>query len=124
MVRAGTAQFGDWLITALQRLGLEAVQKGAPMPFADHFPFSVFGVPAVTFYRPNMDSGMRWQHHSTHDRLQNVSVQEMTRIVRAVAGVAGALANQSRWPFGRGLAPDQRAETARLAEDLYNLEAR
>ncbi len=123
-VRAGTAQFGDWLVRTLRRFGLETVPKAAPMPFADHFPFSVFGVPAVTLYRPNMDSGMRWQHHSMHDRLENVSVLEMTRVVQALAAVTRMLARQARWPFGRGLAPDQRAETARLARDLYNLRAR
>jgi hypothetical protein len=122
-VRAGTATFGGWLQAALAQQGLDVVDQPAPMPFADHFPFSVFGVPAVTFYRPNMDSGMRWQHHSAHDNLANVSVEELARVVRAVGTVARQLASQAKWPFSRGLAPEQGAETRRLARDLYGLSA-
>jgi hypothetical protein len=104
--------------------GLDTVDRPAPMPFADHFPFSVFGVPAATLYRPNMDSGMRWQHHSQHDTFDNVSVLELGRVVRACGGIMLALARQAKWPFPRGLAPDQRAETLRLARDLFDLHPR
>jgi hypothetical protein len=105
----------------LSQDGFDAAEQAVPIPFADHFPFSVFGVPAVTFMRPNMDSGMRWQHHSADDRLENVSAEELARVVRAVGGLTSSLARSSRWPFTRGLAPEQRAETARLARELYDL---
>jgi hypothetical protein len=121
MIRAGTDRFGQWMTQALARAGLEVIDKPAPMPFADHFPFSVFGVPAITLYRPNMDSGMRWQHHSHHDNLRNVSMPELQRVVNAVHKVTLILANQARLPFPRGLAPACRAETARLARDLFDL---
>jgi hypothetical protein len=123
LIRAGTPAFADWFTRHCRRLGLDLVDRPAAMPFADHFPFSVFGVPAVTLYRPNMDSGMRWQHHSEHDHLGNVSTEELTRVVRGVSGVAAQLASTLRWPFPRGLAPEQRAETARLAKDLFGLRA-
>ncbi len=121
LIRAGRADFGRWLTAQFRRLGLDVADRPAPMPFADHFPFSVFGTPAITLYRPNMDSGMRWQHHSPHDNLDNVSVDELARVTRAVAGVARILANRSRWPFQRGLDPDQAPETRRLGRDLYGL---
>jgi hypothetical protein len=124
VLRAGTKQFGDWLLKHLAEEALDAAEKAAPMPFADHFPFSAFGVPAVTFMRPNMDGGMRWQHHSAHDHLDNVSIPELGRVVRAVAGVTRSLGSTSRWPFSRGLAPEQRAETARMAYELFGLKAR
>lgn len=124
LIRAGTAQFGAWLQRALARHGLDTVQKPEPMPFADHFPFSAYGVPAATLYRPNMDSGMRWQHHSRYDNLQNVSVTELSRVIQAIGAVTLDLAMRRHWPFGRGLAPDQRAETRRLARDLYGLGVR
>src|SRR5260221_5950307 len=119
LLRAGTESFGGWLRKRLARHGLDVVEKSAPMPFADHFPFSAFGVPSVTFMRPNMDSGMRWQHHSAQDNLENVSIDELMRVVRAVAGVVTGLSTRSRWPFGRGLAPEQRPETARMAKELF-----
>ena len=121
LIRAGTDQFGDWLRRELAACDLDVIEKTAAMPFADHFPFSVFGVPAVTFLRPNMDNGMRWQHHSVHDNLDNVSVAELARVVSAVAKTTLVLANRVRWPFSRGLAPEQRAEVSRLARDLYGL---
>ncbi len=119
IVRAGTRKFGAWLLRRLAEEGLDAIDKPEPMPFADHFPFSVLGVPAVTFLRPNMNNGMRWQHHSEYDRLDNVSVEELGRMVRVLAGVAVELADKTRWPFPRGLAPEQRGETARLARELF-----
>jgi hypothetical protein len=122
-LRAGTRGFGLWLLKQLAQLGLPVVEKPAPMPFADHFPFSAFGVPAVTFMRPNMDSGMRWQHHSAEDNVNNVSLAELARVVQAVAGITDLLARQQRWPFRRGLAPEQRAETARMAKELFGLRA-
>lgn len=120
-LRAGTQAFGSWLVKTLAQQGLEVVEKPAAMPFADHFPFSIFGVPSVTFMRPNMDSGMRWQHHSAQDNLDNVSLAELGRVIQAIAGVTGTLARQERWPFARGLAPEQRAETARMGRELFGL---
>jgi len=123
LLRAGTQRFGSWLVQALAKAGLEAVDKSATIPFADHFPFSAFGIPAVTFLRPNMDSGMRWQHHSAEDNLDNSSVPELARVIQAVAAVTDTLANQSRWPFPAGLAPEQRAETTRMARELFGFRA-
>jgi aminopeptidase YwaD len=123
ILRAGVKDFGDWLRRGLSKAGLETVEKAAPMPFADHFPFSVFGIPSVTFMRPNMDSGMRWQHHSAFDNLDNVSVEELARVITAVGSVTRVLAQAPRWPFQRGLAPEQRTETARLAKELFDLKA-
>ena len=109
LLRGGTAEFGSWLVRRLAKEGLDVVEKAAPMPFADHFPFSVFGVPSVTFIRPNMDNGLRWQHHSAHDRLENVSTLELSRVIKAVGALAAGLAAKPRWPFPRGLAPESAA---------------
>ena len=119
IIRAGRKEFGNWLLKTLAKYGLDCIEKTGPMPFADHFPFSAFGVPSVTFMRPNMDSGMRWQHHSSQDNLENVSVLELGRVVRGVAGLAVTLARSSRWPFGRGVAPEQARETSRLAREMF-----
>ncbi|HZR17544.1 MAG TPA: M28 family peptidase [Verrucomicrobiae bacterium] len=119
LIRAGRNEFAAWLLKRLAHYGLDAVEKSAPMPFADHFPFSAFGVPSVTFMRPNMDSGMRWQHHSAQDNLENVSVDELQRVIGAVGAVAADLARAAQWPFGRGVAPEHQAETDRLARELF-----
>lgn len=123
LIRAGSNAFGAWLVKRLGQAGLDVVERTATMPFADHFPFSAFGVPSVTFMRPNMDGGMRWQHHSAQDALDNVSADELIRVIRAVAQVTSELAVTTRWPFSQGLAPEQRAETARMAKELFGLRA-
>jgi hypothetical protein len=124
VLRAGTRAFGSWLLRDLARAGFDARENAAPMPFADHFPFSVFGVPAMSFLRPNMDSGMRWQHHSAQDNLENVAVTELAHVVSALAKVTRTLAGARRWPFHRGLAPEQRAETVRLGKELFGIQGR
>ncbi len=121
LIRAGSDAFGAWLVRRLGRAGLDVIEKTATMPFADHFPFSAFGIPSVTLMRPNMDGGMRWQHHSAQDNLENVSATELAKVIQAVSAVAGELARSPRWPFSRGLARQQRPETARMAHELFGL---
>lgn len=123
LIRAGSDAFGDWLVKELARAGLDVAEKNAVMPFADHFPFSAFGVPAVTLMRPNMDSGMRWQHHSAHDNLDNVSAAELERVIESVARLTTVLAREARWTFSRALAPNQRPETIRMAKELFGFKA-
>jgi hypothetical protein len=123
LYRAGSAEFGACLTKELARHGLDVVEKPDVSPFGDHFPFSAFGIPAASLYRPNMDSGMRWQHHSSHDNLDEVSAEELTRAVAAVTGLLRSLANQATWPFKRGLPPPQQKRTQQLFKDLYDLES-
>lgn len=120
LIRAGTDGYGRWMTSQLSRLGLDVTEMTAPIPFADHFPFSFYGVPSVTFMRPNMTGGMRWQHHSSQDNLENVSVVELGRVIAAVASVVNTLGRSPRWPFSRGLAPFQRKETTRLGRELFS----
>ena len=72
----------------------------------------------------NLDSGMRWQHHSAQDNLENVAVSEVVRVVSALANVTRTLAGARSWPFPRGLAPEQHAETARLGKELFGIQVR
>jgi len=118
-ITAGREEFGGWMLSNLSSCGLDAVAKTAPIPFADHFPFSAFGVPSVTLMRPNMDGGMRWQHHSAYDSVANISIAELARVIRAVAGITGKLARTRCWSFGRGVAPEHQLETRRLARELF-----
>jgi len=121
ITRAGTTQFGEWMVNRLAAAGLDVRHEAEPIPFFDHFAFSAFGIPSVSFYRGNMSSGARWQHHSGFDNLANVSVPELQGVIDAVAAVGVELANSARWPFPRGLAKEQRAATVKLARDLYDL---
>ena len=102
------------------RAGLDVIEKTATMPFADHFPFSAFGIPSVTLMRPNMDGGMRWQHPTAPRTISKRLATELAKVIQAVSAVA-ELARSPRWPFSRGLARQQRPETARMAHELFGL---
>ena len=66
----------------------------------------------------------RSQHPSAQDNLENVAVTELAHVVSALAKVTRTLAGAQRWPFPRGLAPEQRAETARLGKELFGIQGR
>jgi aminopeptidase YwaD len=119
--RAGSPEFGRCVRERLARNGLDVTVSTEISPFGDHFPFSVYGIPALTLSRPNMNSFMRWQHHSAHDNLREVSVEVTVRAVGAVAGLTAFLARSPKWPFGPGLDPTQRAQTHQFARQLYAL---
>jgi len=67
-------------------------------PFFDTFPFNRAGVPSLCFMRPNFVGG-RWQHHSHHDTLENVSMDELRRLLAAVTPLIAGLASRFVWPF-------------------------
>jgi hypothetical protein len=75
----------------------------------------------VTFMRPNMDGGMRWQHHSAQDNLDNSSVAELQRVIGAVEGVSSELARSAKWPFPRGMAKEYRKQISLMARDMFGL---
>jgi hypothetical protein len=45
----------------------------------------------------------------------------LARVVSALGKVTRTLADARRWSFPRGLAREQRAETARLGKELFGL---
>ncbi len=89
-------------------------------PFFDHFPFNRVGVPSLTLMRENF-SGGRWQHHSAHDNLENVSTSEMQRLLDACGPLIGGLANAAKLPFPAGLPSDQKIAARKLGRDLLGV---
>lgn len=88
------------------------------IPFSDQFPFNRVGVPSVWFMRTN-SSGGRWQHHSAHDSLENVSVEEVRRLLAAVHPFAEELARSAKWPFAAQLPAAQLATARRIGRELF-----
>jgi hypothetical protein len=121
MVRAGDKALEAFAKAALAARGLDVVASAEVVPFADHFCFSVFGVPALWFYRPNTAGGCRWQHHSAHDDLANISPAVAAQLLAAAGGLILEAANADSLPFGRGLARNQRRLTRDWARTLYGL---
>src|SRR6266850_858313 len=98
----------------LNLAGFDVKETTEAFPYGGHFPFTVYGVPGIMMSRPNMHFFMRWQHHSAHDNLEEVAVEEAAKAVRGVAGTVHALANNPRRPFRRGLPQPLRSQTLRF----------
>ena len=121
VLHAGKTEFGQCVTKLLSQHGLDVSESADACPFVDAFPFTVSGIPSITLMRPNMIGLMRWQHHSAFDNLNEVSLAEAAKSVRAMAGLLAFLANRTAWPFSRGLAPEQQPRTAQLARGLYGM---
>ncbi len=117
---AGPKTLAGTAAAALAKRGVDVVVKPEVTPFVDNFAFNWAGVPSLWFFRPNFPGG-RWQHHSQHDTLANVSVTVLGQLLRAVAPYVAQLAAAPRWPFPRSLPPVQQQEARRLGRELFDL---
>lgn len=117
---AGPAALARAAQAGLAARGLAATPRAEVTPFGDVFPFNWAGVPSLWLLRTNTP-GARWQHHSRHDSLANVSVEPVVRLVDALVPLLAGLADAARWPFASSLPPPQRRLAARLGRDLLGL---
>jgi hypothetical protein len=115
---AGSTALARHATRQLAARGLDVDARSEITPFSDHFPFNRCGIPSLWFMRTNFPGG-RWQHHSLHDTLENVSSTEVQRLLAAVHPLIVALAGKSRWPFVSSLPPAQLREAQRLGRELY-----
>ena len=106
---------------ALRRGGHDAVIGNEISPFGDHFPFTVYGVPAICLCRSNMLGGYRWQHHSLRDSLANVSTEPVRILIDAIAPPILGLARARSLPFARKSFAGALAQTVDFARTLLGL---
>jgi aminopeptidase YwaD len=117
---SGGEGFANYTVDLLREKGMHVQLKREAVPFADHFPFTVYEVPSLWFFRENFPGG-RWQHHSVHDNLDNVSTSVLMDVVSAVCRLVEDAAVRDDLPFERGLDPGIRDKTMLLARTLYEL---
>jgi aminopeptidase YwaD len=117
---SGGEDLADYATGLLREDGLHVQLKREAVPFADHFPFTVYEVPSLWFFRENFPGG-RWQHHSIHDNLDNVSTQVLMTLLSGVNRLVFDAAMGDELPFSRGLDPGIREKTMLLARTLYEL---
>ncbi|MGH7145456.1 MAG: M28 family metallopeptidase [Planctomycetota bacterium] len=120
LVRAGGADLEKYALGFLAKRDLYVAPNAQVVPFADHFCFSVFGIPGLWFWRSNCAGG-RWQHHSAHDNLSNVSTTELARILGPAGELIADLADSAKLPFARKLDPAQTKTTKEWAKTLFGL---
>jgi hypothetical protein len=115
---AGAANLERHVTRRLASRDLHPAVRREICPFADMFAFNRAGIPSLWFMRANF-SGGRWQHHSVHDNLDNVSVTEVQRLLGAVAPLIDDLASRASWPFSVALPAEQTAAARRLGRELF-----
>jgi carboxypeptidase Q len=115
---AGTREFARYSTKKLAAGGLDVVAQPELTPFSDQFPFNRAGVSSLWFMRTNFPGG-RWQHHSAHDSLENVSVAEVQRLLRAVHPLAADLAARPTWPFAARLPGALHTQARRIGRALF-----
>lgn len=117
MWTAGSAALERFAATALAQQDVYVQVRRDVSPFFDTFPFNRAAIPSLGFMRPNFPGG-RWQHHSIHDSLENVSVDRLIELLTGIAPVVGDLASRARWPFGLRLSAEQLRTARRLGREL------
>lgn len=106
---------------ALRRLaarGLGVQARRELTPFADQFPFNRVGIPSLCFMRPNFAGG-RWQHHSVHDNLDNVSLEVLSRLLDAAGPLIDTFAQEKKWGFAARLPAPIHAEARKIGRELF-----
>ncbi|MCW8130260.1 MAG: M28 family peptidase [Planctomycetota bacterium] len=120
MLVAGSAQLEAWAVKGMAKGGAPVRVSHLVTPFADHFPFNVFGVPALWFYRPNTN-GIRWQHHGPHDTLETVCPRALCRLVNATIPLVAAAADARALPFKPGMKAEDKPAIKRFAKELFDI---
>jgi Iap family predicted aminopeptidase len=118
MYVTGSAALARHAQRRLTDRGLPVVVRPEVIPFSDQFPFNRVGVPSLWFMRTNFPGG-RWQHHSRHDTLANVSVAEVQRLLTALHPLIDDLASRRTWPFPGTVPTTQLATARRIGRELY-----
>jgi len=116
----GSAALERHTVATLAASGVDVVPRRTISPFFDHFPFNRAGVPSLTFMRENFPGG-RWQHHSKHDNLANISRPEVRRLIDAACPLIAGFAGGRRPPFASGLPRNLHAAAQRMGRDLLGV---
>ena len=87
-----------------------------PDPYNDLFPFTLVGVPGITFMRRNCESG-NFYHHQPQNSLENISGSVVAQLAAGAAVLTGQIADGELTDFG--VDPRTRDRVQRLWEDEY-----
>lgn len=114
---AGDQKLARFAVKSLARRDVDAAVVHDITAFVDCFAFNRVGIPSLWFRRMNFPGG-RWQHHSHHDTLENVSQPQLKKFLDAIAPIGEDLANRPAWPFAATLSAPQRAAARRISRTL------
>jgi len=122
MLRSGDEDCERYALRLLARNGVDVQCSSAVVPFADHFCFSIYDVPALTFMRSNTPGG-RWQHHSLHDDLDNISPAVVADLLVGISALVRDAAGRRTLPFAQRSDPALMPRTREWARSLFGIRA-
>jgi len=120
MLVSGSAELERWALRGMAAGNAPSRVSHQVTPFADHFPFNVFGVPSIWYYRLNTE-GIRWQHHGPHDDLSTISPVALCEVVNASLPLIAEAADRPRLPFEPGMRPEDKPLIRRFAKELFDM---
>ena len=88
------------------------------VPYADHFPFTAAGIPAVYLGRSNCTSG-RFFHHRPDDTLARISIPLCTKLIQAGCLSINALANAEVMPFQPSVPQNLQEDINTLWQEIF-----
>ena len=92
------------------------VANRVPDPYNDLFPFTMAGVPGVTFLRSNCESG-KFYHHQPQNTLDKLSGEIVAKLAAAAQALVEKIANDEL--TGYGIDPTAATRMHALWEDEY-----
>ena len=110
------------LLTYVQDVVDKGLQFGKAVadvsPYQDQFWFTAKGIPGIWFTRKTHLSSS-WYHHSVHNRLEEISGEQIAWTAEAACEMVGDLAERASWPFERELSPELQARIAEYLCELF-----
>lgn len=100
----------------LNEKGVYYLADRNPDPCNDLFPFTLVGVPGITFLRKNTESG-KFYHHQPNNTLEVISGEVAAQLAAAGGALVEQMADGETEPFGAD--PDTRERVAALWEEQY-----
>jgi aminopeptidase YwaD len=118
LLAGGPPAMIGWLRGVYERHELYLNAGTQVVPYADHFPFTAAGVPAVSLLRCNCTAG-RFFHHRPDDDLSRISTGLMARVLDASLEALLELAQAESLPFPAAIPQEQVPAVEHCWNDLF-----
>ena len=114
----GSEEMGRYLDRFFVARDEYPVIKHELMPYADHFPFAVAGMPSATLIRSNCTAG-RFFHHRPDDNISRVGTSLAAKLVEAGGEALAEIAAAETVPFPSRITGDLQVEVQKKWLELF-----
>jgi len=114
----GTPEFDRYVSDTVDRKLQFGETVSDACPYQDQFWFTTLGIPGVWITRKT-DLNHYWYHHSVHNDLGVISMEQLAWAAEAGCEIMDGLVNSTDWPFPRALAPELKKKTDKYLADLF-----